>query len=172
MVQGVHPDGKPVLTSQREQQLSELKRAYSTALTGAIPQLGFPFNEGVQIRLEKLSERWWCAFEPFTHVEFPCQENGEGSNVEADSTDMPLQNLGRSDPAIDWRRERWATRYNRAWAQIIAAWAKMLAGAKDGPLLALGLKNDEGVDAEFRLSPITAWSRPSHEHDYFIRGRS
>jgi len=172
MVQGVHPDGKPVLTSQREQQLSELKRAYSTALTGAIPQLGFPFNEGVQIRLEKLSERWWCAFEPFTHVEFPRQENGEDSNVEADSTDMPLQNLGRSDPAIDWRRERWATRYNRAWAQIIAAWAKMLAGAKDGPLLALGLKNDEGVDAEFRLSPITAWSRPSHEHDYFIRGRS
>jgi NAD-dependent SIR2 family protein deacetylase len=171
MVQDVHPNGKPVFTSQREQQLSELKRAYSTALTGTIPQLGVPFNEGVQIRLEKLSERWWCAFEPFTHVEFPRQEDGEGRNVQAASTDMPFQNPGRGDPVIDWRRERWATRYNLAWAQIIAAWAKLLASAGDSPLRALDLKNDEGVDAEFRLSPITAWSRPGHEHDYFTRGR-
>ncbi len=171
MVRGVHPDN-PEVAAQREKQLAELKGAYSTALTGTIPQVGFPFNEGVQIRLEKLSSGWWCAFEPFTHVEFPRQEDDKGSNAEVDSTDIPFQSLDRGDPAIDWRRERWATRYNRTWAQIIAAWAKMLAGAGDSPLLALGLKNDEGLDAEFRLSPITAWSRPGHEHDYFIRGRS
>lgn len=171
MVRGVHPD-KPEVAAQREKQLAELKGAYSTALTGTIPQVGFPFNEGVQIRLEKLSSGWWCAFEPFTHVEFPRQEDDKGSNAEVDSTDIPFQSLDRGDRAIDWRRERWATRYNRTWAQIIAAWAKMLAGAGDSPLLALGLKNDEGLDAEFRLSPITAWSRPGHEHGYFIRGRS
>jgi hypothetical protein len=167
IVRSVYPDGKPEVAVRREQQLAELKRAYSTALTGTIPELGFPFNEGVQIRLEKLSGRWWCAFEPFTYVELPRQEEDE-----AGSTDLLFQNLGRGAPAIDWRRERWATRYNRTWAQIIAAWAKMLAGAGDSPLLALGLKSDEGLDAEFRLSPITAWSRPGHEHDYFIRGRS
>lgn len=172
MVRGVHPGGRPGVAAQREQQLSQLKHAYSTALTGTIPQLGFRFSEGVQIRLEKLSSRWWCAFEPFTHVEFPRQEDDEDGNAEADSTDMPFQNLGRGDPASDWRRERWATRYNRAWAQIIAAWARILAGTGDRPLLALGLKNGEGLDAEFRLSPITAWSRPGHEHDYFIRSRS
>lgn len=167
IVRSVYPDGKPEVAARREQQLAELKRAYSTALTGTIPELGFPFNEGVQIRLEKLSGRWWCAFEPFTYVELPRQEEDED-----DSTDLPFQNLGRGDTVIDWRRERWATRYNRAWAQIIAAWAKILGGAGDSPLLALGLTNDEGLDAEFRLSPITAWSRPGHEHDYFIRGRS
>ena len=165
MVRGVDRGGKPEVMARREQQLAELKRAYSTALTGTIPQLGFPFNEGVQIRLEKLSDRWWCAFEPFTHVEFPRQD-------EDGATDIPLLSLGKSDPAIDWRRERWATRYNRAWASIIAAWAKMLTGAGNSPLLALGLKNDQGLDAEFRLSPITAWSRPGHEHDYFSRGRT
>lgn len=172
MVRGVYLDGKPEVVARREQQLAELKRAYSTALTGTIQQLGFPFNEGVQIRLEKLGGCWWCAFEPFTYVEFPRLEDDEGGNADAGSTDIPFQNLGRGDSAIDWRRERWATRYNRAWAQIIAAWARMLAGTGGKPLLALGLKNDEGLDAEFRLSPITAWSRPGHEHDYFIRGRS
>ena len=126
----------------------------------------------MQIRLEKLNERWWCAFEPFTHVEFPRQDDDKGSNTEGDPTDMPFPNIGRGDPAIDWRRERWATRYNPRWAQIIAAWAKMLAGEGGNPLVALGLKNDEGLDAEFRLSPITAWSRPGHEHDYFIRSGS
>ena len=146
--------------------------AYSTALTGTIPQLDFPFNEGVQIRLENLHSGWWCAFEPFTHVEFPRQESDKGGRAEVDSTDVSSQSLRRENPAIDWRRERWATRYNRPWARIIAAWAKMLAGAGGSPLLALGLKNNEGLDAEFRLSPITAWSRPRHEHDYFIRSRS
>lgn len=168
IVRGVQPD-KPEVAAQHEKQLAELKGAYSTALTGTIPQLGFTFNEGVQIRLEKLSNGWWCAFEPFTHVELPRQEDDKAI-AEVDSTDIPFQNFGRGDPAIDWRRERWATRYNRAWAQIIAAWARMLSGERDSPLLALGLKNDEGLDAEFRLSPITAWSRPGHEHDYFIRG--
>jgi hypothetical protein len=68
MVQDVYPDGGPEIVARRAQQLAALKRAYSTALTGTIPKLGLPFNEGVQIRLEKLSGRWWCAFEPFTHV--------------------------------------------------------------------------------------------------------
>jgi hypothetical protein len=172
MVRRVHPGGKSEVTAQSEQQLAELKRAYSTALTGTIPQLGFPFSEGLQIRLEKLGDLWWCAFEPFTYVEFPRREGGEIGNIEADSTDTPFNNLGKGDPAIDWRRERWATRYNRAWAQIIAAWARMLAGSGDSPLIALGLKDNEGLDAYFHMSPITAWSRPGHEHDYFIRGRS
>lgn len=99
MVRGAHPD-KPGVAAQREKQLAGLKDAYSTALTGTIPQLGFPFNEGVQIRLEKLSSGWWCAFEPFTHVEFPRQEDDKGSNAEVDSADIPFQSFGRGDPAI------------------------------------------------------------------------
>jgi len=171
LVQSGFPDDLPDVVTRRNNQLAELKRAYATTLVGKIPELDYPFNEGVQIRLESLSGRWWCAFEPFTSVEFPRREADDDGNVECASADLAFQALRQGDPAIDWRRERWVLRRNQAWAQIIAAWAKMLAGDGSHSLLALGLKDGAGQDAEFRLSPVTAWSRPGHEHDYFLRGR-
>lgn len=170
LVRSGFPDDAPDIVTRRNNQLAELKRAYATELVGKIPDLGYPFNEGVQIRLELLSDRWWCAFEPITHVEFPRREADDDGNAEEVSADLQFQALRKGDPAIDWRRERWATRYNRTWSQIIAAWAKMLTGDGAHFLCALALKDETGLDAEFRLSPVTAWSRPSHEHDYFLRG--
>ena len=69
----------------------------------------------------------------------------------------------------DWRRERWAKRYNATWSRIIAAWSQVLAGG-DGKVSALGLEASTGLDAEFQISPIGAWSRPGHDHEYFRRG--
>jgi hypothetical protein len=104
-----------------------------------------------------------------THVEIPRLEAEENS-IDKESAETLPGPLRKGDPVIDWRRERWATRYNPVWARILAAWATMLAGDGSQPLRALGLKDGTGQDAVFRLSAITAWSRPSHDHDYFLRG--
>lgn len=170
LVQSGFPEEAPDRVKWRNNLLAGLKQAYSTALVGAVPNIGYPFYEGVQIRLESLNNQWWCAFEPVTHIDFPRQETSAGH----DPDDLPLppqqQTPRKSDPAADWQRERWATRRNPAWSQIIAAWAKMLAGDGSHSLNALAIGNGSGLNAEFRISPITAWSRPSHEHDYFLRG--
>ncbi len=130
----------------------------------------YPFSEGVQIRLDRVADRWWCAFEPFTYVELPRTEaSGEANHDETD--DNTASFVHRANPVMDWQRERWAGRRNKEWARIIAGWAKLLPGGNDGVVKAIGLREDSepGQEAEFRLSPVTAWSRPSHEHDYFQR---
>ncbi len=145
----------------RATQLAPLQQAYSSALFGTVPEHDLPFNEGVQLRIEYIAARWWCAFEPLTYVQLPRPQE----DAEADASEGEFSR--RIDLSIDWRRERWATRYNRVWAQIIAAWAAMLAG--DGMVCATGISEREGQDAVFQLSPVTAWSRPGNDHPYFSR---
>jgi NAD-dependent SIR2 family protein deacetylase len=157
-------------TDLSSSQLARLKQAYSSVLTGKLPKLDYPFNEGVQLRLELMADRWWCMFEPVTQVEEPRTDRNEGPADDASGDFMPT--LRRQDNSVvDWRRERWATRYNPVWARIISAWAVTLAGEDGQSLCTLGLQEGAGHDAVFQLSPVTAWSRPSHEHDYFQRGR-
>ncbi|WP_240125821.1 SIR2 family protein [Thermomonas alba] len=153
----------------RNAQLSRLKQAYSSALVGRVPNHNHPFNEGVKLRLDQAAGRWWCVFEPTTHVETPRPDGKEGLADDATPDSAPMS-LRQGDPVIDWVRERWATRYNPVWARIISAWADLLAGQNGDTLCALGLQDESGVDAVFQLSPVTGWSRPSHEHDYFLRG--
>lgn len=149
----------------RAQQLGPLKQAYSSALFGEVPGHDFPFCEGIELKLELLFDRWWCAFEPFTWVQLPRKEE-KAAESEAETEEIPAL-FRRGDPVGDWRRERWTNRYNPKWAKIVGAWAALLAG--DAPISAFGLKKDEGLDAVFELSPVTAWSRPSHDHPYFDR---
>ena len=74
--------------------------------------------------------------------------------------------------ADDWRRERWAQKYNSKWSRIIDAWSALLAQSDGaGPLSAYGLSPGEGIDARFELGQKTAWSRPAHDHGYFQRGK-
>jgi len=150
-------------SNARAARLAPLRRAYSAALFGTVPEHGFPFNEGVQLRMEHVMDRWWCAFEPITYVELPRRPHGEAPE---NTEDVEPALARRADPVIDWRRERWATRYNPAWAQIIPAWATMLAG-DDGTVRAFGLSAEQGQDAEFQLSPVTAWSRPRQRPPVF-----
>jgi len=153
--------------------LAPLRTAYASALTGTVNELGFPFQEGVFLKLEQIEERWWCGFEPYTFVDIPRETQPEqplasSSNAEHDALGMP-QERRASDPAGDWRRERWAMRRNKEWAAIIDAWAKMLTSTIDGTVCAFGLEDGFGIDAVFAVSPFTAWSRPGHHHDYFDR---
>jgi hypothetical protein len=159
---------------KRAQDLAPLRAAYESALTGNVPKLGFPFHEGVFLKLEKIEERWWCGFEPYTFVNTPRPElpvyaaQPESLDASQDSLGMPAERRG-GDPAGDWRRERWALKYNKQWAAIIDAWATLLTSSNDGMVRAFGLKDGDGIDAVFTISRFTGWSRPSHYHTYFDR---
>lgn len=164
------PTDSPERVSARKEKLSYLRQAYSTPLSGTVEGYDYPFSEGVQIRLDCVADRWWCAFEPFTYVELPRTEAGDGTSHD-EGDDNVASFVRRANPIMDWQRERWAGRRNKEWARLIAGWARLLPGSHDGVVKAIGLREDSGPgqDAEFRLSPVTAWSRPSHDHDYFQR---
>ena len=160
--------------SLRTQKLSQLRAAYESALTGIVPKLGFPFYEGVFLKLEQIEARWWCGFEPYTFVDIPRLELPDQAiridpgSAEQNPLIMPFERRG-GDPAGDWRRERWAPKYNKHWAAIIDAWAAMLASTQDGTVCAFGLDESAGVDAVFTVAQVTGWSRPGHHHPYFER---
>ncbi|WP_406227121.1 SIR2 family NAD-dependent protein deacylase [Pseudomonas siliginis] len=153
----------------RIQKLSHLSAAYESPLTGSVPKLGFPFQEGIFLKLEKIEDRWWCAFEPYTFVDIPKLEQIESESVERGSALEMAPDRREGDPAGDWRRERWAPKYNKQWAAIIGAWATLLASTKDGTVCTFGLEEGAGIDAKFAVSQITGWSRPGHHHPYFNR---
>lgn len=174
VVAGPREDDDQEQALKRVQDLAQLRTAYESVLTGNVPKLDFPFHEGVFLKLERIEERWWCGFEPYTFVDIPRPEQLERtallepSSSEYDALGVPLERRG-GDPAGDWRRERWAPKYNKQWAAIIDAWATLLTSAKDGTVRALGLEEGAGIDAVFTVSRYTGWSRPGHHHTYFDR---
>jgi len=160
-------------TQKRVEDLAGLKKAYDSALTGVVQKLGYPFQEGIFLKLEQIEERWWCGFEPYTFVQIPREERpatpeGEPPSAEEDGLSLSQQRRG-GDPAGDWRRERWFNRRNREWAAIIEGWVQMLTSTRDGTVCAFGVEDGAGVDAVFAVSRYTGWSRPSHHHSYFER---
>jgi hypothetical protein len=166
----------PERTRRNEQTLSRLRDAYGTSLFGAVPKLGFPYQEGVHIKLEQVDGKWWCGFEPYTFVQLPRQstaqtEDAADSVAEEAPAEMGMQVERRGDPAGDWRRERWAPRYNKNWASIIGAWAQLLTETGGTTRSAIGLQDGTGIDAVFEVSPVTGFSRPSHHHNYFDRSK-
>jgi hypothetical protein len=177
LVSGPRENEKPEWAREREQALAYMKAVYEANLVGAVPKLDFPYHEGVFVKLEQIEHRWWCGFEPYTFVDIP-RELPERTSAtapdaaEEDALTIPSDRRG-GDPAGDWRRERWATRYNKQWASIINAWAKLLTGSDEETcrVCAYGLNEGEGVDAVFTLSKVTAWSRPGQHHTYFDRTR-
>ena len=164
----------PERTRRQLQTLSRLRDAYGTNLFGTVPKLGFPFQEGVYLKLEQVDGKWWCGFEPHTFVQLPRQDTSQMEGAEQltegkVSAGKGTQAERRGDPAGDWRRERWAPRYNKNWASIIGAWAQLLTEAGGATRSAFGLQCDAGIDAVFKVSPVTGFSRPSHHHAYFDR---
>jgi len=166
----------PDRTRRQQQTLSRLRDAYGTSLFGTVPKLSFPFQEGLHLKLEQVDGKWWCGFEPYTFVQLPRQDTSqtdgeEGLVAEEASAEMGMRAERRGDPAGDWRRERWAPRYNRNWASIIGAWAQLLTETGGTTRSAFGLEDGIGIDAVFKVSPVTGFSRPSHHHTYFDRSK-
>jgi len=155
-----------------EQTLKKLREAYGSPLTGKVPKLGFQFQEGITVKLEQVDNRWWCGFEPYTFVQIPRPDATDRTNPDEPASADPIgaRSEPGGDPAGDWRRERWAQRYNKNWAAIIDAWSQLLTGGRE-PARAVGLEYGAGIDAVFELSRYTGWSRPGHHHAYFDRSR-
>ena len=94
------------------------------------------WREGVAVRLDWANDRLWLLIEPRTVFDGLTDENRAA--------------------ATDFARERTVSRYNRQLNALIDFWAQHLA--QDGRELR-ALKVVDGVDAIFRLSSVTAFSR-------------
>ena len=151
------------IACEHRDSLEELRRAYDSDLTGTVPDIKCPFHEAIRVRLELWEGRWWFVYEPYTWVDLP-RNRVEGHTDDASDEslgDRGLTFAGRSskDIAGDWRRERWARRYNAQWNDIVAAWAKLIAPESETDLAA-HYSRGEGLNAVFRVSWTTAWSSP------------
>ena len=105
-----------------------------TGTVGGHPELAW--HEGIGARLDWADDKLWLLIEPrsiFTGI--------DQANKAA---------------ASDFARERTVQRYNRQLNELIDFWSRLLCG-DGGELRALSIAN--GVDAVFRLSPTTAFSR-------------
>jgi hypothetical protein len=172
MVAGPREGEEQEWARKRAQELARLRAAYEANLTGQVPKLGFSFHEGVFLKLEQIEDRWWCGFEPYTFVDVPREQLDQVPPAEVTRVQEAMgAQYGRrgGDPTGDWRREHWATKYNKHWAGIIDAWAAMLTTTRDGTVRAFGIDDQAGVDASFTISTHTGWSRPGHHHAYFER---
>lgn len=172
LVAGPREDEDQEWARKRVQNLARLRAAYEANLTGQVPKLNFPFHEGVFLKLEQIEDRWWCGFEPYTFVDVPREQLDQAPPMAAASfQEAEGGQYGRrgGDPAGDWRREHWATKYNKQWANIIDAWAVLLTTTKGGTARAFGIDQHAGIDASFSISTQTGWSRPGHHHRYFER---
>lgn len=164
IVRDIDPDRDDEVAQRDRQASAALREAYGDALTGTVPDLGWRYAEGVELRLDYHLERWWCVFEPFTWIDVPRArpDAALAAGEHLPQAETPLFNPAGGDPAGDWRRERWARRYNKTWAAIIDAWAKLLAPHRPTTVRAAGLRDRPGIEAEFRLGRDTAWSHPAH----------
>lgn len=164
IVREVDPSWEDEGAQRLRQAFGVLRDAYGEDLTGTVPDLGWRFAEGVELRLDRHLDRWWCVFEPFTWIDAP-RERPDVTQAADETTPQVAArafNPVGGDPAGDWRRERWARRYNKSWAVIIDAWAKLLAPRSPTTVRATALRDRPGIEAEFRLGRDTAWSHPAH----------
>ena len=148
------------LADQHRESLNELGRAYGSALVGSVLGTEYPFAEAIRVRLESWDNRWWCVYEPHTWVDLPrlCEEDSEADESSSHRGSV-LDRSSPKDIASDWRRERWARRYNPQWHDIVVAWAKLIAPESETELSAHYFRG-EGINAVFRVSWTTAWSSP------------
>ncbi len=109
------------------------------ALEGRVEKLvDLRWHEGVRLSFDLADRKQWLLFEPCVLFEGVTE--------------------GNKAHCVDFARERTVRRYNRQLDHLVALWAKHLA--RDGEeLRAIGTSS--GVDAVFRLSEITAFSRRS-----------
>ncbi len=118
--------------------LQKLRQATQNMI-GTVPSTRLAWAEAARIRLEYRLDRLWLLLEPSIWVE--------------SADDDTAYEQGR-----EFIRERLAGRYNKAWNQIIDAWAEVITnGLPESEIRAFDIS--DGVDAAFTISKITAFSR-------------
>lgn len=148
------------VAQRHEGQLDALRRAYGSELVGSVPGIKRPFSEAIRVRLEQWDGRWWFVYEPYTWIDLPRIEDDELPRDDLNRSSISTDSgLSPKTVAADWRRERWAQRYNPTWNRIVAAWANLVAPESETELLAHYFQS-EGINGMFRISWTTAWSGP------------
>lgn len=142
--------------------LEGLRNAYKGSVTGTVPGLGLCYVESVALRLESWLDQWWCVIDPFTWIDWYPAEGERAGRAGPDR-----QQIAK---AADWRRERWARRYNSQWNDILAAWARVLAPERETTVRATGVAAGGGVEAVFQISQVTAWCPPGRSSVVGERG--
>lgn len=113
-------------------------------LSGALKGSGVRWTEAVALHLDFHLGRLWLLLEP--QLWFARRESA-AARIEAAS----------------FGRERFARRYNSQWNALIGAWIQVLLGDRTGQELK-SLEAADGVDAAFKVSEMTAFSRPEAGH--------
>jgi hypothetical protein len=93
------------------------------------------WREGISTRLDWADDRLWLLIDPCTVFDG------------IDDTNKAF--------AADFSRERTVRRYNRQLNDLLSFWTLHLAGDEELRVFGVG----DGIDAVFRLSPDTAFSR-------------
>lgn len=121
-----------------EAKYKDLRRA-AGGLTGTIGKSGLGWSEAIMLRLEFRLGHLWLLFEPTVWIH-------RGKGVELD------------DAAREFVRGRAAGRFNTTWNELIEEWKNLLvAGVAEREVRAFGI--GDGIDAVFKLSSVTAFSR-------------
>jgi len=140
--------------------LRSLSDVYGGGLTGVVPKAGIRFAEAIRVRLEHWDGRWWCVYEPYTWVDLPRPVDSDATTEIEDRDGISLEDhLQLRRISADWRRERWAQRYNARWNDIISAWARVIAPQPESESSAHYFEGT-GINAFFRVSQTTAWASP------------
>lgn len=162
LVHGGRLEDSAEVVARRKQALAPLSEAYGSAVSGRDPGLKWDFAEGIEVRLDRADGRWWCVFDPMTHLEVPVYEvprrDGNGTHRVMAPADR--------EKAANWRRERWVRRYNKQWGPMLDAWSSLLAGPT-GRCQPFHLSDGDGINPTLDIGFKTAWSRPSHTHPSF-----
>lgn len=114
----------------------QLQRCVGNLAGNVIGHPELTWREGIATRLDWADDQLWLLYEPRTVF------NGVTNQNKAF--------------AASFARERTIKRYNRQLNELIDIWAGILA-REEKELRSIGI--GDGVDAVFRLSPITAFSR-------------
>jgi hypothetical protein len=132
--------------------IKEMNAAYGESrVDGRVPTIERPYAEAVRLSLEHHLNSWWCVFEPFTWVDLPRR---------TDDPDAEVERRRMTLIASDWRRERWAKRYNSRWDKLFAAWTNLLVPDRPTTIRFPSDRVTAGATAEFSILNYTAWSAP------------
>ncbi len=123
-------------TTPKEDTWTPLRKLVGTITGNVGNHKKLKWQEGIGIRLDWADDRLWLLIEPRTVFDGITDDN--------------------KSAAADFARERTVDRYNRKLNDLIAFWGQYLA-RDQGELRALGI--GDGIDAVYRLSNITSFSR-------------
>ena len=125
--------------AQTDNELFGSLRDAVTNLTGTVPDTSLEWAEAAWITIEYWLGEMWLLFEPTVWVERASDDQGH-------------------DLAREFVRARLAGRFNPKWNQLLQAWSEIITNREaESEIRTFGIA--DGVDAVFRISSITGFSR-------------